>query len=64
MYKIKFDNDDFEEYEDEDGTIQTNGQFVYVVSEDHRQEAIINASDEEIDAIGRILGFVQEEALA
>jgi len=53
-----------EEYEDENGNTQYNGQYVYVVSEDHAQEAIINASDNEVDAIGRILGFVQEEVLA
>ncbi len=52
-----------EEAEDEDGNVE-NQQLVYIVSEDHEQETIYFANDDERDAIGRILGFVEEVALA
>lgn len=52
-----------EEAEDEDGNVE-NQQLVYIVSEDHEQETIYFANDDERDAVGRILGFVEEVALA
>ncbi|WP_026653603.1 hypothetical protein [Butyrivibrio proteoclasticus] len=53
-----------EEVEEEDGTI-SNAQLVYVVSADRKQEIIgAYANDNEVDTIGRILGFVEEAVLA
>ncbi|AOZ97813.1 hypothetical protein [Butyrivibrio hungatei] len=49
--------------EDEDGNVE-NQQLVYIVSEDHEQETIYFANDDERDAIGRILRFVEGSVLA
>ena len=49
-----------EEVEDENGNI-LNDQIVYVVSGDKQVQAIINANDDEREAIGRILGYTEDD---